>query len=961
MNAVQFRILGPFEVATDDGQPVALGGPKPRALLAQLVLHAGTVVPADRLAHAVWGDAAPAAPVGALRAYVSRLRAALPPLAGTARLRYRSPGYELLLAAGELDAAEFARSVALAREAAAAQDHGRALGLLDAALALWRGDVLAEFDVAALGAEGEVARLEDLRLRAEEARAEALLGLGRGPEAVADLEGLVVRFPTRERLAVLLVRALYASGRQAEALGAYRALRQVLVDELGVEPSQASRAVHRQVLEHDPALLAPAVAGPTNLPRRATSFVGRRGEIEALAGALRAAPLVTLTGVAGVGKTRLALAVAEAERTRFPDGAWLCELAALPAGSAVGHAVAAALRVQGRQGLTLEETVVEYLRGRRLLLLLDNAEHLLDAAAALVEGVVAHCPGVVVLTTSREALGAAGEQVWPVAPLSEADGTALFVQRARAARPDFTPDGDAAAQVGEICRRLDGLPLAIELTAARMRVMDPAEMSRRLEAERLSAPGGRTASPRHQSVAAALAWSYGLLSVAEQRLFTRLSVFTGGADLAAVCAVCAGPGSAEADTLRVLTALIDKSMVDAQILPGGTRYRLLETLRAYGRERRAERDDLAPQHARYFTALVEEAARQVQGPDERRWAERIVPDVGNLRTAFEWAVRARDADLALRLVTSLPEVLHIRVGYETAAWAEQALALVAEDQPLFVAGLGVAARSAWRAGDFPEALRLAARAGGRNPGRGAARIAYPCDVAADVHLYQGFVASAQRHYDEQVARARREDDPVRLVWCLYYVAICQAVLRRPERGTAAAEESVAVAEVTGNPTARSMARYALGLVLKKSEPERALALLDEAAELAGTVHNFWWEGIALMEAAATRAVHGDAGAAARALAAVLDHWDRVGDRTQQWLNLRYVVRLLLRLGAVEDVVVLHTALRAAGQRSPLSAASAARLLDGPDGERQARAVRQGAALTAAEAVACARSALSRTG
>jgi predicted ATPase len=957
---VQFRILGPLEVAADDGVPVAVGGPKPRALLAALLLHAGAVVPTDRLADAVWGDVPPPNAAVALRAYVSRLRAVLPPVAGAPRLRYRAPGYELVLAQDELDAAEFSQLIAEAREHAAARDHGRALSLLDTALSLWRGDVLAEFDIAALGAEGDVARLTDLRLVALEERAEAMLGLGRGLDVVPELEDLVTRFPGRERLAVLLMRTLYLNGRQTEALAVYRNLRRVLVQELGVEPAESTRTVHRQLLEHDPALLAPAASRPTNLPRRGTRFVGREREVAALATALHDAPLVTLAGVGGVGKSRLALEVAEDQRARFPDGVWLCELAPLPDGAAIGHAVAAALRVQQRHGLTIEETVIAYLRGRELLLLLDNCEHVLGAAAPLVDRILTLCPGVVLLATSREALGVAGEQVWPVRPLSEADATALFVQRARATQPDFRPDRDTEASVAEICRRLDGLPLAIELAAARMRVMNAAEMARRLDEERLRVPGSRTAQPRHRSLAAAIDWSYRLLSPREQELFVRLSVFAGGADLAAVQAVCAVPAAAETDTLEQLTALIDKSMVFTESLPGGTRYRLLETLRAYGRERLPDDDDLAGRHTTYFVRLAEDAARGVQGRDERMWVERTMPDQDNLRAAFEWAMAARDADLAMRLVASLPEVSQIRLGYEPAAWAERALELAPVDHPLYVAGVGAAARGAWNVGDFARARRLAARAAGRTPGRGAARSGYPADVAADVDLYEGDATSALRHYAAQVSAARRNGDPIRLVWTLYYVAICHAVRRQPQLGAAAAEECLAVAEATANPTARSMARYALGLVLKKSEPHRALALFDEAADLAASVHNFWWQGIALMEAAATRAVHAERADAARDLLEVLDHWDRVGDRTQQWLNLRYVLRLLVRAGCDENAVVLHHALRAAGKPSPLDGGRAARLLDGPDGQRYTAAAARGAALSAAAAVSYARAALRRS-
>jgi hypothetical protein len=299
--------------------------------------------------------------------------------------------------------------------------------------------------------------------------------------------------------------------------------------------------------------------------------------------------------------------------------------------------------------------------------------------------------------------------------------------------------------------------------------------------------------------------------------------------------------------------------------------------------------------------------------------------------------------MTLRLVTSLSEFVHLRIGYESSGWAERAIERADPGHPLFAAAVGLAARGAWNRGDFDRARMLATLAEGRVPGRGNGRVAYPGDVLADLALYGGDPKVALAHYDAEMARARGDGDPVRLVWTLFYVAICHAALRAPENGVSAAEEAVRVSDTTANPTARSMARYALGLVLKKSEPDRALALFDDAAEMAASVQNFWWHGIALMEAASTRAVHGDPATAARELVAVLDHWDRVGDWSQQWLNLRYVTRFLIRQGADADAVALHHALAAADKPSPL---------DEPSGDEVE-------VLSGVEAVALARSALAR--
>ncbi|MGY1773276.1 BTAD domain-containing putative transcriptional regulator [Blastococcus sp. SYSU D00813] len=935
------RILGPLQVEDDRG-PVAVGGHKPRTLLAVLLLAGGDLVPTDRLVAALWGDDPPPGAGTALRAYVSRLRGAL---GAAADLRYRPPGYCLSLDGATLDADTFERLVTAARAAAAAGDHERALADLDAALALWRGDALAEFaddDFAAATA----ARLTELRNTAEEDRLEALLELGRAAEALPELEAVVRRHPTRERPAVALMRALYATGRQADALAAFHDLRARLDDDLGVEPAAAAQALYRRILVHDPALATGPRQG--NLPRRASGFVGRDREVDRVLAALRAGPVVTLTGVGGTGKTRLAVEVAARDGPRFADGAWLCELATLPDGSPVGHAVAAVLRVQQRPGLTIEQTVVEYLRSRSALLVVDNCEHVLDPVSRLVAAVVAQCPRVVVLATSREPLGVEGEQLWPVPPLPADDAATLFLQRARAVSPDLRLDAADAEAVAAICARLDGLPLGIELAAARTRVMSPGEIARRLEETPLLG-GGRGAVARHQSLGQAVEWSYRLLPEAEQRVFRAMSVFVGGADLRAVHRV-ADPDATEDEALDRLTRLVERSMVVAASGGAHSRYRLLETLRAYGRSRvgaEGATTALHRRHAAYYTDLAERAARGVQGPDERAWVEEALADHDDFRAAFLRSCADGDRDLALRLAAAVPELVHLRIGYEASTWAERVVAGAPPEHPSYVAAVGAAARGAWNRGDFPRATALAALADGRRPPAGTPRIAHPADVLADVAMYQGDAAPALRHYTAEAERARADDDRIRLVWTLYYVAVCQAVLRAPERGLAAAQESLEVAEATANPTARSMARYAVGLVLKKSEPERALALFDEAGALAAAVRNFWWHGIAMMEAAATRGVHHDPVVAARAFLGVLDHWDRVGDATQQWLALRYVARLLHRVGADSDAAALHACLVAAGKPSPL----------GPAAPRPGAA--PGAAQVLETAVGSARAALGR--
>ncbi|HLU57702.1 MAG TPA: BTAD domain-containing putative transcriptional regulator [Pseudonocardia sp.] len=954
---VRFQLLGAVEAYLDE-RPLDTGHARQRAVLAALLVDAGRPVAADQLIDRVWADRPPHRARNALSAYVSRLRGLLTEADGV-RITRGPAGY--LLAADPLtvDLHLFRHLVSRARAAARPAD---AAALLDQALALWRGEPFPTVDVPWFADLRSA--LEAERFAAELDRNDAALAGGRHAELLGPIAGAAAAHPLDERLAGQLMLAQYRCGRQPEALATYRRIRHRLVEEVGTEPGPQLRAVHQRILDADPGAPAPGRGAGRprgNLERRPTRFLGRDEDVRVLGDAVRDAPLITLTGVGGVGKTRLAVETARRVAARFPDGVWMCELAPLSDGAAVGHAVAAALGVHQQQGLDIEHTVADYLEGRALLLVVDNCEHVLDAAARVVDRIVRRCPAVVVLATSRQPLGVDGERVHPVRPLPAPEAAALFADRASAHRPGFTLDAEAADAVGEICRRLDGLPLAIELAAARIRAMSAVELAHRLDASRLRHTA-RGADPRHHSLVAAIDWSYRLLSEPERALFTRLSLFAGGFDLAAAHGACAEPYHTEDDTLDLLVGLVDKSMVIARDGPQRSRYLVLETLRGYGRERldRAGLTDrFAQRHAAHFTALAAHGAREVQGPHERIWVERVLPDFDNLRAAFERAVADRDADLALRLVTALPELAHLRVGYESASWAERALDLADPDHPLFPAAVGASARGAWNRGDFARARALAARARGRVPLRGTGRVAYPADVLADVALYEGDAASALRHYRAEVARARRDDDPIRLVWTLYYVAVCHAVLRTPEAGLPAAEEAVRVAGRTANPTAGSMARYALGLVLKKSAPDRALALFDEAGRLAASVRNFWWHGIALMESAATRAVHSSARRACRDCIGVLDHWERVGDWSQQWIALRYVVRLLIRVGAVADAVALHAALVAAGRPSPLDAAHLARLARDLGAERYAAAEAAGLRLGRSAVVGHARSALAR--
>ena len=546
-----------------------------------------------------------------------------------------------------------------------------------------------------------------------------------------------------------------------------------------------------------------------------------------------------------------------------------------------------------------------------------------------------HCPGVAVLATSRERLGVAGERLWAVPPLPIEAGSRLFVARATAARPDFHLDPASAQAVATICAQLDGLPLGIELAAARMRAMSPVEVAERLAGGGLLGEGPGPVA-RHRSLAAAVDWSFRLLPEPEQELFARLSVFAGGCDARAAHRVCL-PDTDEDTAVDLLARLVDRSLVVAQRAGHRTRYRVLETLRAYGRGRLGgDLDAVAGAHARHYTELAEEAALALRGPDEQAWVERALPDYDNLRAAFERAFADRDADLVLRLATSMGELTNLRVGYESVTWAERALALAGPEHPLWPAAVGAAARGAWNRAEFARARTLVARAEGREP--------LPVHLA---HLLPG-----RRARRRAALRGRRRSGAgllgarVRAGHRPHPAGVDALLRRHLPRGEAGSPRpgSRPQGRACGSPRRRPTpppspwpaTRWAW--CSRRPSRRRRSRCSRRPGSLAASVRNFWWHGIALMEAAATRGVHGDPARACAEFLDVLDHWDRVGDWTQQWLNLRYITRLLARLGADDDALVLHRCLLAAGNRRRCTTSTRSDVVGAPmSGGRRRRA------------------------
>ncbi|MGW2160628.1 BTAD domain-containing putative transcriptional regulator [Nonomuraea sp. NPDC001699] len=612
---VRFGVLGPLAVSTG-GEEVHVAEPKVRALLAALLAAGGGPVSADRLIDDLWGDRPTRNPLGTLQARVSQLRRAL---GDPAVIVHGPAGYRL--AAHDSDAARF-RALA-GRRGAAPRERAREL---EQALGLWRGPAYADFADEGF-ARAEIARLTELRLSALEEQAEVRLALGQD----VDLADLVARYPLRERLRASHMKALYRGGRQSEALAGYEELRVRLAEELGLDPSPELAALHRAILRHDPALTAPPLADPgprTNLPAPLTALIGRDADLAEVAGLLAESRLVTLTGSGGVGKTRLALAAAR--RLAFPDGSadgsadgfadgvWLVELA----GAAdVAEAVAAVLGVRDDDSVPLASRLARVLAGGSALLVLDNCEHLVEQVAGFVSAVLRAAPGLRVLATSQEPLGVSGERVRVVHPLPEPDAVRLF-----AARADVEP-GPAVA---DICRRLDGIPLALELAATRVRALGVQELAARLDDRfRLLSAGMRDAPARQRTLRATIDWSWELLSAEERTVLRRLAVHADGCTLEAAEAVCAEPG---VDVLDVLAKLVDRSLV---VVASGPRYRLLESVTAYCLERlreAGEHDLLRERHARHYTGLA--ARAELRGPRQHEWLDRLDAESANLRLAL---------------------------------------------------------------------------------------------------------------------------------------------------------------------------------------------------------------------------------------------------------------------------------------------------------------------------------------
>ena len=880
------RVLGPVEALDDTGARVAIGSRNQRLVLALLAANAGRTVSADRLVDALWGDGPPRTARRTLRTYVSRLRHVL----GDA-VALRPSGYALTLPPSEVDSEQFERLV----QEAGSQAPPARVELLEHALGLWRGPAFGDLaDEEAL--HGAAIRLEELRYLVREARAGALLGAGRPGEAAAEAEGLVAEHPLREGAWAVLVEALTAAQRVPEALRAFERARAALA-EVGLEPSERLRRVEAAALT----LEGPAPA-PRRLPTPASSLVGRDADLGEIERLLAVSRLITLVGPGGVGKTRLAV---ETARRAAPNHEWGARLVEL---SSVGDRGAVATAVVDALGLSVEASSVEATLRRAgtldLLVVLDNCEHVADDAADVAQALVRGGDRVRVLATSRERLGVDGERVWPVMPLAlggpRSPAGQLFVDRARALRPDLELSEEVLTAVERIVARLDGLPLAIEMAAGRAATLPLPHLAEWLEThlDGLRFERG-TVEGRHRTLAAVIEWSEALLSPDDRALFAELSVFAGMAGAADVAAV-----TGRTDVLDGLCRLAERSLLVAHADQPRARFGMLSTIRTHAARRLAalgRTDTLSRRHAEHLTELATSADRELRTPDEGGAHARLQSLVDDLRAAHHW-VRGRDLALAARLSAAMHLFGQSRLRDEPLGWATSLAAESLESVPreVVAAVLASAAQRAVNTGHLGRARQLAERgvaAAGTAPER-----AYPLEVLADVHLYDGRLEASATAAQEALMASRESGD----LHCLVAGTIGLALPRAYDGRTDAAEQvlKIDIDRRELGPSDRGWLAYGEGEVVLDRDPAQALAALDRAITLADSVGNRYLGGVARVSACSLRARAGDPHEAVGAFTSVIEHWRGQSTLKHQLTTLRNLTVLLERMGAVSEAAEL---------------------------------------------------------
>ncbi|MFE0133993.1 BTAD domain-containing putative transcriptional regulator [Streptomyces sp. NPDC059037] len=884
----EYRLLGPLEVLFD-GRPVVMRAAKQRALLASLLVDANKVVSADTLIDRLW-DEPPDGARNALQNYVLRLRRTL---SGGA-IRTCAGGYLIDVPDEALDLHRFDALVARACAAAAAPAAERASALLGEALALWRGEPFSDVPSERLRLE-VVPALNERRLGALELRTDADFQLGRHTDVLPRLRELTAAHPLQERFWAQRMLALCRSGRQGEALDCYRTVSALLQDELGVDPGPELWQLHQRVLTADLSLTAPASPeGPRaegNLPAETTTFIGREGILRRTRQLLENARLVTLTGPGGVGKTRLALRTAAEASWAFPHGAWLADLAPLTEPQLLDRAVADALGIPDQSLRPGTAVLVEHLRERQLLLVLDNCEHVADAAGHLLSTLLAAAPGLRVLATSRQGLRVPGEYLLPVPPLTvpqdrgapptltRCEAVRLLADRAEACAPHFRITARNEEAVGRLCRRLDGIPLAVELAAVRLGTLSAEEILERLDDRfRLLSDTGAPTGPRHQrTLRGVVDWSHDLCDERERSLWAGVSVFSGGFDLAAAEAVCPGDDMAREDIVDVLAALAHKSVLTVDTTGPRARYRMLETLRQYGQSRLRElgRDiALRRRHCAYFADMAARAAEQWCGPDEVAWLSRLRLESPNLRAALDFCVTGEgDATAGLGIAANLTRTRYwffsSSLG-EGRHWLTGGLGLAPDaPAPLRAGCLALAAWIALCQGDRSAAegfLAEAVRLGGEiTDGEALGVLSYMEGVFAflihrDVRSIV-LLARARERF-----RAGGQVGDAHMATMLWSMA--ESFFGERESALAAGREYVTEADAHGAGWAHSWALWGMALAeLRHGDPHRAAELFRDSLRRQRAIGDLWGTVWGVEAMAWAVAATGDHGRAARLMGA----------------------------------------------------------------------------------------------
>jgi predicted ATPase/DNA-binding SARP family transcriptional activator len=854
-SSARFSLLGPLSV-NRDGTEIALGGQKRRALLAVLLLEPNRVLSRDRLIDALWGEDPPETARNTVQVYVSQLRKLLP----DATLETAPPGYRVVVEPESIDLFEFVRLSEEGRAALGAGDAAGAADTLRAALALWRGPALDDLAWEPF-AQTEIVRLEELRLAALEDRIDADLALGRHGQLVSELERLVAEHPLRERFRAQLMLALYRSGRKADALAVYQRTRRTLVDELGIEPSESLQQLQREILAQDPSLNA-SQGGPKSprpVPTPPTPLLGRESELAELADLVRREEtrLVTLTGTGGIGKTRLALELVRRLVPEFHHGMGVTTIANLRDPTLVAQAILEALEIP-EVGQDPEEDMLRALAGLELLLLVDNFEQVLPAAASIARLLDA-APGVKVIVTSRAPLHIAAEREFPVPPLADDEAAELFIARAQAANPDFALSEQNAAAVAELCARLDGLPLAIELAAARTKLLPPAALLSRLGNRLELLTDTRRDAPRHQqTLRMTLDWSYDLLDPDAQRLFARLGVFAGGWTLSSADAVCGGDGS----VLEGLAALVDESLVrQPEAGAGEPRFSMLEIVREYALERLStsgESDETRRRHLAHFVDFAQQAEPGLISADQIEWLARVEHEHDNLRAALAYALETEDSSSAMRLLVGVRRFWHIH-GYLTEGRQalESALAITTpEPSELRANALNMIGILAGEQGDFDAARVKFTAALEEARAVGATRAISSALVnLGNMSFYAGELDAARDLYKESIeffaslgdirgqALAKEnvglmaltaDDVPEAVTWLTAALELAREV--DDDREIAAASRSLAAAMIELGEAAQATTLLAESLALARDlgEPHGIAVCLETFAGLAAT-------------------------------------------------------------------------------------------------------------------------------